>query len=236
MSVIRTSRGHCGVTPNEADCAAGSMGAWTETSTTGCIQRCLECARCHFVSFSAELQDCSWYIKCSHLEGTDGTHETVQVCPSTLPCPGPSPILDPCPSRARDRPGATLRVVPRVQMSLLVLRRIDGRRAYRRHRAAGESPAEGIAHYCGTRDVSVREPHAACSGVPYTTMAVFISWRNSSSLSSGLYFSLSHERPRAETLWVWCLTESSVVIRRSRATQFDHSALTPLAAITARPY
>ena len=97
--ILRTSRGHCGVTPNEADCAAGSMGAWTETSTTGCIQRCLECARCHFVSFSAELQDCSWYNKCSHLEGADGTHETVQVCPSTLPCPGPNPILGRCPAR-----------------------------------------------------------------------------------------------------------------------------------------
>ena len=86
MSVIRTSRGHCGVTPNDGHfrCTAGSMGAWTETSTTGCIQRCLDCARCRFVSFSPELQDCSWYNTCSHLQGADGTHETVQVCPANL--------------------------------------------------------------------------------------------------------------------------------------------------------
>ena len=90
LPVTRTSRGYCGVTPSESDCAAGSMGAWTETNPTGCIQRCFDCARCRFVSFSPELQDCSWYNKCSlaHLQGADGTHETVQVCyQSTLTPP-----------------------------------------------------------------------------------------------------------------------------------------------------
>ena len=90
LPVTRTSRGYCGVTSSESDCAAGSMGAWTETNPTGCIQRCFDCARCRFVSFSPELQDCSWYNKCSlaHLQGADGTHETVQVCyQSTLTPP-----------------------------------------------------------------------------------------------------------------------------------------------------
>ena len=59
------------------------MGAWSVTNATGCIQLCLGCARCNYVSFSPELQDCSWYSKCSlkHLQGVDGTHETVQVLP-----------------------------------------------------------------------------------------------------------------------------------------------------------
>ena len=160
--ILRTSRGHCGVTPNEADCAAGSKGAWTETSTTGCIQRCLECARCHFVSFSPELQDCSWYNKCSHLEGADGTHETVQVCPSTLPCPGPNPILGRCPQPASPGPSrcnAPRRSARPSEFTCTETYR-SAMRVYRRHRAAGESPAEGSALLVHVRDLSVRVPHA----------------------------------------------------------------------------
>ena len=57
---VRTWRGYCAVTPSEpSDCTAGSMGAWNVTDATGCIQRCLGCARGRFVPFSPELQDCS---------------------------------------------------------------------------------------------------------------------------------------------------------------------------------
>ena len=76
-----SSRGYCGLADSKSDCATSSMGAWSMNNVTRCIQRCLGCARCNFISFSPELQDCSWYHKCSlaHLQGADGTHGTVQV-------------------------------------------------------------------------------------------------------------------------------------------------------------
>ena len=61
----RISRGYCGVTLSTSDCATSSMGSWSENNATRCIQRCLDCARCNFISFSLEIQDCSWYHKCN---------------------------------------------------------------------------------------------------------------------------------------------------------------------------
>ena len=77
----RISRGYCGVTGSESDCATSSMGSWSMNNATRCIKRCQGCARCNFISFSPELRDCSWYHKCSlaNLPGADGTHGTVQV-------------------------------------------------------------------------------------------------------------------------------------------------------------
>ena len=73
LPVTRTSRGYCGVTPAESDCAAGSMGAWTETNATGCIQRCFGCARCRFVTVTYRhvwlgqayhFKTCEWHSAC----------------------------------------------------------------------------------------------------------------------------------------------------------------------------
>ena len=82
----RISRGYCGVTNAKSDCATSSMGSWSMNNATRCIQRCLGCARCNFISFSPEAQDCSWYHKCSlaHLPGAQGTHGTVQVQRSSV--------------------------------------------------------------------------------------------------------------------------------------------------------
>ena len=50
-STPRISRGYCGVTLAQSDCATSSMGSWAESNASRCIERCFGCARCNFISF-----------------------------------------------------------------------------------------------------------------------------------------------------------------------------------------
>jgi hypothetical protein len=87
----RTGRhvGYCAKTDSdtESDCKEGHLGAWALNASTwqseavwrhgetpadaserllesACRRRCLECERCHFISFSVNWEDCSWFAEC----------------------------------------------------------------------------------------------------------------------------------------------------------------------------
>ena len=74
--------GYCGLTDSgRSDCSKGSKGSWEKSWPTrasgaialpnelmrgeGCIQRCLACQRCRYVSFSLAARDCSWFHSCT---------------------------------------------------------------------------------------------------------------------------------------------------------------------------
>ena len=60
--------GFCGVTNEgvEGDCARGDSGSWNTRvhrihSFAACVGRCVMCARCAYVTYSPDNDDCSWY-------------------------------------------------------------------------------------------------------------------------------------------------------------------------------
>ena len=68
----RARDGTCGRTDGgESDCKRGSQGvfdgidfsSWPMAAET-CTRRCVHCARCSYVSFSTNWQDCSWFARC----------------------------------------------------------------------------------------------------------------------------------------------------------------------------
>ena len=69
-------------TSGSSDCANDNSGSWalgsdvTSSFAERCLDKCLACSRCRFVSFSADLEDCSWFHSCdlqrlSHLGGAE---------------------------------------------------------------------------------------------------------------------------------------------------------------------
>ena len=53
------------------DCNAGSSGSFALTTAefeydveSVCAQRCRQCRRCRYVSFSKQWKDCSWFHQC----------------------------------------------------------------------------------------------------------------------------------------------------------------------------
>jgi len=65
-------RGYCAVTTGGlGDCNAGSSGSFALTTAefeydveSVCVQRCRQCKRCRYVSFSKQWKDCSWFHQC----------------------------------------------------------------------------------------------------------------------------------------------------------------------------
>ena len=65
-------RGFCGITNDgvEGDCARGDKGSWNTRehrvrSFADCAARCVACARCRYVTYAADEDDCSWYSGCA---------------------------------------------------------------------------------------------------------------------------------------------------------------------------
>jgi hypothetical protein len=61
--------GYCARTLDAGNCEGGDSGSWPARmskieSIADCAARCLSCHRCEYVSFSAPLDDCSWYHQC----------------------------------------------------------------------------------------------------------------------------------------------------------------------------
>ena len=80
--------GYCAPTLADAGmCDAGWQGSWDgpeAQSLERCVQRCLACARCSFVSYSRVNRDCSWHHACAvdslNDHGVGGpTYTTVRV-------------------------------------------------------------------------------------------------------------------------------------------------------------
>jgi hypothetical protein len=110
--------GFCDKTEGEGDCSARgrgrAKGAWEMggagergglLGASACIRRCEACERCHFVSFSTNHEDCSWFHRCAldKLQVPLGaeTFRTVQVrapdgalAPPTSPPEGAPPCPD----------------------------------------------------------------------------------------------------------------------------------------------
>jgi len=67
-------KGYCATTVDghAGDCHAESQGAWLLPARIAtwpaaehhCMQRCLRCERCHFISLSVRYHDCSWFEAC----------------------------------------------------------------------------------------------------------------------------------------------------------------------------
>ncbi|KAL1528486.1 hypothetical protein AB1Y20_009829 [Prymnesium parvum] len=62
-------QGYCAPTAGPGDCEHGEFGSWPVRlsgieSIADCALRCLSCPRCQYVSYSAPLDDCSWYHSC----------------------------------------------------------------------------------------------------------------------------------------------------------------------------
>ena len=56
--------GYCGTTgSDEAGCSATRRkGTWEHVAQLDrCLELCRNCSHCHYVSFSANLGDCSWF-------------------------------------------------------------------------------------------------------------------------------------------------------------------------------
>ena len=60
--------GACGATENGGDCDTDDQGAWPMApprhSLATCIAMCRCCERCHYISYSAQHEDCSWFTAC----------------------------------------------------------------------------------------------------------------------------------------------------------------------------
>ena len=59
------AQGVCGRTPSgPSDCVRGKMGSWEPVASAAeCVQRCIHCERCNFISFSPKQQECSWFFR-----------------------------------------------------------------------------------------------------------------------------------------------------------------------------
>ena len=65
MRFTESRVGYCGQTELGGDCDKGHLGSWAGARTLhACAKKCSDCARCAFVSFSAQFGDCSWYSSC----------------------------------------------------------------------------------------------------------------------------------------------------------------------------
>ena len=84
--------GFCGVTNEgvEGSCDRGHSGSWNTRahrvrSFADCVGRCLLCARCAYVTYSPDNDDCSWYARraCNlRALGKDEAFQTVMVAPT----------------------------------------------------------------------------------------------------------------------------------------------------------
>ena len=76
VASLKWKEGVCGATTfssSAQDCENGISGAWHMSKLTrrdedalreSCVERCMRCARCRFISFSIVWGDCSWYHDC----------------------------------------------------------------------------------------------------------------------------------------------------------------------------
>jgi hypothetical protein len=121
---LEWKEGVCGATTfssSAQDCENGMSGAWHMSKLTrkdedalreSCVERCMRCARCRFISFSIVWGDCSWYHDCEMgalkrklggaiINGYSSARvrETVALPPPAAeprwqpPLPGPSLVL-----------------------------------------------------------------------------------------------------------------------------------------------
>ena len=99
----RARAGYCDITSlgEGANCTvADTKGSWLleDFSLVACVEACVTCQRCRHISFSRELNDCSWYRRCPRLHAGSlqwykPSHSTLHVrhVNGTLALPWPLP-------------------------------------------------------------------------------------------------------------------------------------------------
>ena len=80
-----TVQGYCSVTGiNQGTiCAArDTKGSWRAHSPRECVQRCVACAQCNFISWDSKRKDCSWFSRChlgNLMKHAHTRHRTIEV-------------------------------------------------------------------------------------------------------------------------------------------------------------
>ena len=69
--MLNSGAGFCAVTEFGGSCDEDESGAWQIRSAEACRQACMACSGCSYVSFSAGMQDCSWFRRCTDLNHLD---------------------------------------------------------------------------------------------------------------------------------------------------------------------
>lgn len=88
-----TRLGYCNITLADryASCEFGNRGALgltsmeAQTAARSCANKCMQCSRCRYVSYSVEFRDCSWYAECN----LDALHDAVPNAPFRTSVIGP---------------------------------------------------------------------------------------------------------------------------------------------------
>lgn len=107
--------GYCAVTEGAGDCAHGSSGCWQGLANlSACAARCERCARCRFVSYSRELNDCSWYARCPLLRRARLLQRPASFTTFGVVA-GRAPIAPPLPWRLRRSRSSSTQRTPRPQ-------------------------------------------------------------------------------------------------------------------------
>ena len=93
-------RGYCEPGPHhherDANCATAARGYWADVATgAACEERCRQCARCKYVSYSPEDKECAWVQACDlqRLAGAVGVitgHCSAQVQRTMVPASAPA--------------------------------------------------------------------------------------------------------------------------------------------------
>eukprot|EP00966_Prymnesium_polylepis_P147288 3402173-Prymnesium_polylepis.1 len=76
--------GYCAFTSEGAagDCRRGHKGNWRLSPREStwlsavefCVQRCVECERCRYISVSVDMRDCSWFYSCNRANNMSALH------------------------------------------------------------------------------------------------------------------------------------------------------------------
>jgi hypothetical protein len=80
--------GFCAITTPAAGSACAPQhhkGNWHAQSLKSCVQQCLQCPRCYYISFTSIESGCDWFLTCpkvnngSTLAAYEGDHQTYRV-------------------------------------------------------------------------------------------------------------------------------------------------------------
>ena len=97
VGTATAQEGYCGTTTEGGDCTVGHAGSWVlspaesrswSSARTSCVDRCMSCRSCRYVSFSLNFSDCSWFRACDSLKhGIAGFRTVGPLRTSTPRCP-----------------------------------------------------------------------------------------------------------------------------------------------------
>ena len=115
-SPVYVGQGYCSTTVSgwQGDCENGLIGTWQIVKQDACIDRCMSCKQCAFISFSKRNSDCSWFNMCvpralgQLWDGAQyATYQVRRAAPATK-CRGNSDKQHPIAAASQPEPGVHL--------------------------------------------------------------------------------------------------------------------------------